>query len=293
MIKALELPLETNIGPLCLYLEQQGLLRKVVELEGQQQLWTDGDSEATAVRDAYARYREDQSFRDHVHAMARSGQQVRANARRSLFSWKDSPVVLALLLSLALTGLITGFGESPLHRYFLMVDYYGTPLRSLGFFRDALWQALAAGELWRLLAPAWLHWGLTHFLFNALSLWIFGRALESWLGRWSFLVLVLVAAVISNLSQFMVSGPLFGGFSGVVYALVGAHLAGLQRAPQLRIWMPPALVGFAIVALLIGLTGVSELGGVQLANAAHLGGFITGYLWMRLALAKRGVTVAT
>ena len=49
---------------------------------------------------------------------------------------------------------------------------------------------------------------------------------------------------------------------------------GALARPTLPLWMPPALIGMALFGLLVGLSGLTELGGLSFANAAHLGGFL-------------------
>ncbi|WP_237057245.1 rhomboid family intramembrane serine protease [Microbulbifer sediminum] len=137
----------------------------------------------------------------------------------------------------------------------------------------------ASGEYWRLWTPAVLHFSLPHALFNALGIWIVGRPLEARAGSPVFLVAVLVSAAGANLAQYWSSpGTLFGGMSGVVYALVGCVFVLQRRHPG---WLdvPRGIVAVAVGWLLVCATGlVTMLVGVGVANAAHLGGFACGVL---------------
>lgn len=286
MQKVLELPLETDIGPLCAMLRHQGFALRVVETGGRQEVWVEQPEQALLVEQAYHRFVADPAWRERlVHSVRQvERHRPRAGLWRQL---RQTPVVSGLLLSLLLAGLVTGFGTTRFLRWFLIIDYVAQPLRHLEEVPAALWQTLQSGEWWRLLAPAWLHWGIVHWLFNSLGLWVFGRALERVLGGASLLGLVLVSALVSNLAQCLWSGPSFGGFSGVVYALIGAQLVGLRRLPQPGLWVPPAVIGFALVALVVGVSGVTELGGLHLANAAHVGGFLCGLLWAAVTLPSR------
>jgi GlpG protein len=287
MIKVLELDLAEDIGPLCAFLRARGVALRVVESEGRQQLWVADPELSQAVLDAYARYRQDPGLRNHL-AEYQARQVPQRAAPGILQQARQFPMVLGLLVSLLLAGLYTGFGHALGVRAFVMVDFFDfTPDQLTGGLWPELIQTLRAGEWWRLISPAWLHWGLIHFLFNALGLWIFGRSLEIVLRPAGLFSLVIASALISNLAQFAVSGPSFGGFSGVVYALIGAHLVGRRLRPDLPLWMPSALIGFALFGLLVGLSGLTELGGVSFANAAHLGGFLSGLVIMFLAIIGR------
>ena len=138
---------------------------------------------------------------------------------------------------------------------------------------------LTHGEYWRLWTPAILHFSLPHALFNAMGVWILGRPLEARAGTLMFAILVLIAAPVSNLAQYFWSpGILFGGMSGVVYALAGGVFVLQRWQPQ---WhdVPAGIVALMVGWLLVCATGlVTLIFDVGVANAAHLGGFAAGLL---------------
>ncbi|MEW5248327.1 rhomboid family intramembrane serine protease [Microbulbifer sp. 2201CG32-9] len=138
---------------------------------------------------------------------------------------------------------------------------------------------LERGEFWRLWSPAMVHFSLPHALFNALGIWILGRPLEVRAGTLAFALLVGISAPVSNLAQyFWAPETLFGGMSGVVYALVGSVAVLRYRYPQWRD-VPSGLVVLALAWLLLCASGiVTWVFGVGVANAAHIGGFICGLL---------------
>ena len=145
--------------------------------------------------------------------------------------------------------------------------------------RSTLAWHLQQGEYWRLWSPAMVHFSLPHALFNALGVWILGRSLEARAGTLAFVLLVGVSALVSNLAQYYWSpGTLFGGMSGVVYALVGGVLILQRWCPAWRD-VPSGIVFLAVAWLLLCATGiVTFVLGVGVANAAHVGGFISGML---------------
>lgn len=60
---------------------------------------------------------------------------------------------------------------------------------------------IKSGEVWRLVTPAFLHFGPLHLIFNMMWLWTLGGILETFLRRLRFVLLVIIIAVISNLAQ--------------------------------------------------------------------------------------------
>ncbi|MDC8831846.1 rhomboid family intramembrane serine protease GlpG [Alteromonas gilva] len=128
-------------------------------------------------------------------------------------------------------------------------------------------------QWWRLLGPALIHFSLLHFVFNLLWWGMLGSQVERQLGTSFLLILFAITAVVSNVAQLLVAGPNFGGLSGVVYGLVGfVWITGWLR-PQWGLYLPNAIVGFMLVWLVLGFTDVLW---VNMANAAHTAGLITG-----------------
>ena len=77
-------------------------------------------------------------------------------------------------------------------------------------------------ELWRIITPAFLHFGVTHILFNVLIFFFFGSALEHHLRSFRLLGMVVVFAAFSNIIQYLISQSFaFGGLSGVVSGIIG------------------------------------------------------------------------
>lgn len=280
MIKAFDLPLDADIAPFCHFLRARGLPLQVIESGGRQELWVPDEPMAEQVREAYRHYQHDPELQQ---KLGRIDWHERPRGQASVLQQlAHFPVVAVLLASLTITGLLTAFGDGELTRHLLIVDAFVPTHWGVSQRWDLLMLTLSQGGWWRLLAPAWLHWGIFHFLFNALALWIFGRALEHYLGGGRLIGLVIASAVISNVAQYLVSGPLFGGFSGAVYALVGAQLVAQRLVPRPGFWVPSALIGFAVLSLFVGVSGLLDAFGLAVANTAHLGGLISGILCMLL-----------
>jgi GlpG protein len=135
-------------------------------------------------------------------------------------------------------------------------------------------------EFWRWLAPALVHFSWMHLVFNCAAVYEFGRRIEVVMGSPVFVLLVMLLALLANLTQvaFGVS-PLFGGLSGVAYGLVGFVLARGRLDPGNPHWhLHPAIPGSMLIVLVVFSTGVTGLFGLHIANAAHWGGFLSGLI---------------
>ena len=116
-------------------------------------------------------------------------------------------------------------------------------------------------------------------MFNCLWLWEFGQRIEHRLGGANLLGLYVVSAMVSNYCQYWWEGPsIFGGMSGVVYALMGLIMASQWRRPGWIAPPPMAVFAFMLIWLVIGMAGSMEfIGAGAVANGAHLGGLVTGW----------------
>jgi len=114
-----------------------------------------------------------------------------------------------------------------------------------------------------------------HIVFNLIWWWIFGSQLEKVFGSFWLIVLFVVASLFANISQLLITGPDFGGMSGVVYALFGfVWWIGWLR-PHWGISIPNGFVVFLLIWLVLGYTDMLF---VNIANQAHTFGLIAGCL---------------
>ena len=160
------------------------------------------------------------------------------------------------------------------------------PLLISEYIRPTL-PEIQSGQIWRLVTPAFIHFGLFHIVFNMLWTWELGRLIEWRQGGILLSVIVLVMAIVSNLAQYVVSGPLFGGMSGVVYGLFGyIWLQGITN-PKFAVKMNPAVVKLLLIWFVICWTGILEMVfGIAIANTAHTAGLVSG---IALSLLVTGV----
>jgi membrane associated rhomboid family serine protease len=147
-----------------------------------------------------------------------------------------------------------------------------------------------------------MHGGILHIAGNMLYFWIFGNNIEDVLGHVRFIFFYLICGVIAAYSYALTSPsstvPMIGA-SGAIAGILGAYLLLFPKARVhtliffgifIQIVRLPALIviGFwAIIQLVSGLfaEGMQAQGGI--AWFAHVGGFATGLLTIKLWLPRR------
>jgi len=139
---------------------------------------------------------------------------------------------------------------------------------------------LINNEWWRLITPTFLHFSMTHLVFNCLWIYILGQRIEKLDGLSVFLFIFILTGILSNAGQFFWTQQyLFGGLSGSVYALLGYCFIIELDGRHGRYGLPEALYLFMFIWLLVGFTGVLNFFGFgNVANTAHLVGMIAGFI---------------
>ncbi|MDX7784129.1 rhomboid family intramembrane serine protease GlpG [Aeromonas caviae] len=152
------------------------------------------------------------------------------------------------------------------------LDAIGLPIFDELAFHPTLAQ-FTDWQAWRYVTPAFIHFSVLHLVFNLLWWWYLGGQIEQRLGSGKLFILLIVGAALPNIAEFFVSGPRFGGLSGVVYALLGYSWLRTRLQPDCGLAMPPALMGFMLVWLVLGFL---DMLGTPTANLAHLVGLLVG-----------------
>lgn len=155
-----------------------------------------------------------------------------------------------------------------------------------------LFYKIKQGQIWRLFTPSLLHGSLLHIAFNMLWLWALGKEIDPRIGWIRSLFLTLSIGVVSNTVQYLMSGPFFLGYSGIVTGLAGFIWSRQTIAPwegyPIRKSMLVFLAVFVLgmVALQIGsvvfLLLTHKLILPNIANSAHVAGAIWGLMMGRL-----------
>ncbi|MAD58337.1 MAG: hypothetical protein CMK44_07165 [Porticoccus sp.] len=145
---------------------------------------------------------------------------------------------------------------------------------------DLISNSISNGEIWRLITPIFLHFGIFHLVFNALLFWVLGKKIEYIFGSLRFLIYATFIAIISNISQYWFGGSsLFGGLSGLVYGLLGFIWIFNKFSKKSIIFLPQGLLGFMLVWLFFGISGIVKfIVDINIANTAHIVGLISGMI---------------
>tara|TARA_R100000322_G_scaffold108098_1_gene68947 strand:+ start:1302 stop:2171 length:870 start_codon:yes stop_codon:yes gene_type:complete len=274
-----EVPASLDLQPFSLWLRAQHVDHRI-SIEGDSQVvWlTDERIEADVLR-ALEQYMEDPQLRARLRDEPPPQPTVRA-------PWQPSPgqapLALGLIVVAALLAWFTGFGSTGPLTELVIVNPNEWPVETWGQRWNSLLGTLGEGQFWRLFTPDFLHFSISHLIFNAVMLWFLGSQVEIRDGRSRLILLAVVSSLSANLTQYMLSGPLFGGLSGVVYGVIA--YTWLSQRDNPRFIFPPALMLFSVIWLLFGLTPFpQQLGIGSMANGAHLGGLLGGLALAALA----------
>jgi len=142
--------------------------------------------------------------------------------------------------------------------------------------RILLWGAVShgvwAGEWQRLLAPHFIHSGLSHIAFNMYALYVFGRLVEGMIGTARFLIVYFVGGIIGFYASLLMRPEgLAVGASAAIFSLMGFALHyRLRRLPKRWLGIDSSFAQILGLNLVIGFTVPN------VDQFAHLGGLIGG-----------------
>ena len=131
------------------------------------------------------------------------------------------------------------------------------------------------GQFWRLFTPMFMHFNIVHLAFNMLWLLSLGSIVERVQGSWVIIFVVFMTAGLSSVAQFYVTGPAFGGMSGVVYGLLGYVWMQSQFNPWFFLKLRKEIVLMMLIWFVVCWTGLVG----NIANIAHTVGLLAGIIW--------------
>jgi membrane associated rhomboid family serine protease len=195
--------------------------------------------------------------------------------RRPVDSGAIPTVIFFLLVA---NGVLFAGQQLPQFKGLLMQFFALWPLQSV----------LAEFYPWQLVTYGFLHGGTMHIAFNMFSLWMFGRELELIMGPRRFLIYYMTCVVGAGAVQLVVSGwegspyPIVGASGGVFGLLLAFGMTFPNR--MIMLLLPPIpmkakymVILFGILELYLGISG----GAPGIANFAHLGGMLFGFILIR------------
>ena len=165
------------------------------------------------------------------------------------------------------------------------------------FINFALWPATEPRSPfmpWQLLTYGFMHGNMTHIFFNMFGLWMFGRDLENLWGSQRFLLYFLVCVVGAGIVQLIVAAyqgglyPTVGASGGVFGILLAYGLTFPNRIvvplfPPIPMRAITFVFIFGLLELYFGVSGTAP----GVANFAHLGGMLFGFVLLRYWAKKR------
>ena len=159
--------------------------------------------------------------------------------------------------------------------YLLFFISRGTINLDVLFSVNAL--AIKNGQIYRLLTGTFLHAGPLYFpihlIFNMYALYIVGRQLENFVGKFKFLVIYLASALMGSLLSTVILQANSIGASGAIFGLMGSLV---YFGFHYRVYFGNVLLKELIPLIIINLIFGFYLIGID--NFAHIGGLIGGVL---------------
>jgi GlpG protein len=155
-----------------------------------------------------------------------------------------------------------------------------------------MFEKIGQGQVWRLISPAFFHAELFHLFFNMLWLIVLGKQMENSLGAGRYIFFIIVVAIFSNTLQYLMSGPNFIGFSGVLCGMIAFIWIRQRTAPWEGYNLDKMTIMFIVIFILLmavfqaisffleksGRTSISP----GIANTAHLSGALMGLILGKL-----------
>jgi GlpG protein len=192
---------------------------------------------------------------------------------RPLTPYGFGPLTFAMIAVSVFVFFLSRFSENLEAIQGLFISSTMVETRSLSW--HAIPPEIRHGEIWRLITPIFIHMGILHILFNMLWLRDLGSMVEGRQSSIHLLVLTLVIAACSNLAQYFVSGPIFGGMSGVVYGLLAYVWIRGKFDPASGLYLHSYNVIMMLVWFFACLLNIIP----HVANTAHAVGLVIGMAW--------------
>lgn len=129
------------------------------------------------------------------------------------------------------------------------------------------------GEWYRLISSMFLHFNFEHILMNMLSLFIFGKIVESIIGSWRMLIIYIISGLYGNFVSLSFNTTTISvGASGAIFGLIGSIFVIMYLSKNFN----KKMIGQLLIALVVLIVFSLFMSNINIT--AHLGGFISGVL---------------
>lgn len=130
------------------------------------------------------------------------------------------------------------------------------------------------GHYYRLFTGIFLHGSIFHLIFNSYALYVIGSQIESFLGKFKFLIIYLAGGLMGSLFSITFNGNAASiGASGAIFGLMGALV---YFGYHYRVYLGNVIKSQIIPLIVFNLVLGFVMSGVD--NSAHIGGLIGGTL---------------
>lgn len=181
------------------------------------------------------------------------------------FCKEPATIILVVLNALVFLAVeFTGFSQDTVH----MLDWGAAYTPCI----------VEEGETYRIFTSMFLHFGIEHLINNMLVLFVLGSRLERVIGSLRFAVIYFLGGIAGNVVSLLYDlkqgeAAVSAGASGAVFAVMGGMiLVVLCNKGRLEDLSMRQILVLAVFSLYFGFTS----SGVD--NAAHLGGFLAGFI---------------
>ncbi|MBU2709959.1 rhomboid family intramembrane serine protease [Zooshikella harenae] len=280
MLRLLEVPAEEDLRSFSLYLYHHGVKHKITEESGQQVLWLVAEDQQQQVTDWFQQVQCGELDLSRYQAVIDNPQALRTqNHQHSISQISYFPMTAFFLVINLFVAAVTGLGSN--YQVVSWLTFVDFTLIGNHVLAASLGDVFTSHQYWRLLSPIFLHFGWLHIIFNMLWLYVLGRRIETKDSSKLMFGLVLFVGFLSNFGQYLMSidHPIFGGFSGVVYGLLG-YCWVREKLANVNFFIPQSIYMFMIVWLVIGYSDILAVVGFgNVANTAHTVGLLAGCLF--------------
>ncbi len=196
------------------------------------------------------------------------------------------PVTKFMLVIFLAVHIVSDVFVSDQTQYWIFSSFGFVP----GYYTGALpfgWEALVGP-----LTFTFLHGSWTHILLNGFMMMAFGTGVERWMGGKRLFVFFMLCNLCAALAQFVFdpysTAPVIGasgGLSGLFAAvlLMMQQQQGLGSGNRYGIW--PFIILWIVISVVFGMIGGP--GGSSIAWAAHIGGFLAGFVLYKPIMRSR------
>lgn len=132
--------------------------------------------------------------------------------------------------------------------------------------------SIRAGQYYRLLTGIFLHGNIVHLLFNCYALYVLGGQIESFFGKFKYIIIYLFSGLTGSLLSITLSGNVGSiGASGAIFGLMGALL---YFGYHYRVYLGNVIKSQIVPLILLNLAIGFISSGID--NWGHIGGLIGG-----------------